>query len=209
MRRIPIVPAAMLLACATLAEAHQLDEYLQATRIAVERDRIVAEINLTPGAVLAEQIFALLDRDGDRGISESEIEAYARMVLRDLVLELDGRPFPLELSRAESPAWHEMRDGLGTIRLQAAADARLDAGRHQLQFVNRHRRDMSVYLVNALVPTGSMTITGQRRDVLQHGIQLDIMIMRPYASASWILVPFVAVTALVACRRRERHRDRS
>ena len=205
MRRILIVPFAMALACAPLvvAEAHQLDEYLQATRIALERDRIVLEIDLTPGVALAEQVFALLDRNSDSQISGPEIEGYARTVLRDLILELNGRPRPLKLSRAESPAWHDMRDGLGTIRVEAEAEAVLGAGRHHLQFINRHRPDTSVYLVNALIPTATIAIAGQRRDVLQRGIQLDIEVTRPYASASWIAAPVIAMTALVVYRRRE------
>jgi hypothetical protein len=45
-------------------------------------------------------------------------------------------------------------------------------------------------------------IDGQRRDVLQHGIQLEITVSQPYTTAAWIVVPVVGVTALVACRRR-------
>jgi hypothetical protein len=203
MRRISAVVLAMALASVQPAEAHQLDEYLQATRIAIERDRIVLEINLTPGAAVAEQIIAPLDRDGDRRIAGPEIEAYARMVLRDLVLELDSRLYPLKLARAESPAWHEMRDGLGTIRLEATAEALIGAGKHQLQFINRHRPDIGVYLVNALVPSSSrITIGEPQRDFLQHGIRLEVNSIGPYTSASWIAVPFGAVTALVVYRRR-------
>jgi hypothetical protein len=207
MRKTLIVPCAMVLACAPLAvaEAHLLDEYLQATRIALERDRIVLEMSLTPGAALAEHVFALLDRDSDSQISGAEIDAYARTLLPDLVLELNGQPCPLKLARAESPAWHEMRDGLGTIRIEVEAEAVLGSGRHHLQFINRHRPDIGVYLVNALVPNAPIAVVGQRRDVLQRGIQLDIEVTRPYASASWIAAPVIALTALVVYRRRETH----
>jgi hypothetical protein len=207
MRTRKILPAfTVLLACVGLADAHQLDEYLQATRIAIERDRIVFDIDLTPGASVATQIFAPIDRNSDRQISGPEIEAYGRMVLRDLFLEFDGRPYPLTLARAECPPWSEMREGLGTIRLQATADVPVGiAGHHHLQFSNMHRPDISVYLVNPLVPSSrTVSILEQQRDMLQHGIRLSIDVTRPNTSASWIVVPVAGMTALMVYRRRTR-----
>jgi len=36
-----------------LASAHRVDEYLQATRLSIDLDRVEVEINLTPGIDLA------------------------------------------------------------------------------------------------------------------------------------------------------------
>jgi hypothetical protein len=204
MRRMVAAAVAVLLAGVRAADAHQLDEYLQATRIAIEHDRIVLEIGLTPGVAIAEQIFATIDRNRDHQISGPEIEAYGRMVLQDLLLEFDGRAYPLTLARAGCPPWSDMREGLGTIRLQATADIPVGtAGHHHLQFANTHRSDIGVYLVNPLVPSSrTIAIAGQQRDVLQHGIRLNINVMRPYTSASWILVPLVGMAAVVMYRRR-------
>ncbi len=199
-----LLPGIVVLVCAQPAAAHQLDEYLQATRIAIEPDRIVFEIGLTPGVTVAERIFASIDRNGDTRVSESEIQAYGRQVLQDLTLEFDGHLLPLALVHAESPAWPEVRDGIGTIRLAAAAEARVPRGHHRLQFVNRHLRDISVYLVNALVPsTSAISIRAQQRDVGQHSIRLEFDRGVMGASTGWILVPLVAAAALVAYRRRE------
>lgn len=188
---------AVLVACAQTVAAHQLDEYLQAARIAIELERIVLELNLTPGVAVASQIFATIDRNGDIRVSPSEIEAYGRQVLLDLALDVDGMSMPLTLVGAESPAWPEMRDGVGTIRLTAAADARLRPGRHQLHFVNNHRSDISVYLLNALMPASSaIVIREQERDVLQHGIRLEFDRSTPYTSAAWILFPLFAAATL-------------
>ena len=41
---------------ATPAFAHRLDEYLQATTIAVEKDRLVLQLRLTPGVAVAAQV---------------------------------------------------------------------------------------------------------------------------------------------------------
>ncbi len=204
MRRMVAAAVAVLLAGVRAADAHQLDEYLQATRIAVERDRIVVEMSLTPGVAVADQIFASIDRDSDDQVSAAEIEAYARTVLRDLALEFDGRSYLLTLAGAGCPSWSEMREGLGTIRLQAAAEVPVGAaGHHQLQFANTHRSDISVYLVNPLMPSSrTIAIVEQQRDMHQHGIRLNINVTQPYTSASWIFVPVAGMAAVLVYRRR-------
>jgi len=197
---------AMLLAFPDPASSHRLDEYLQATRIAVARDRIVLEIDLTPGVTVAPTIFSLIDQTGDNQVSAPEIEAYAQTVLRDLVLEVDGQPYQLTLARAECPSWIEMREGGGTIRLEATAAARLGAaGRHRLLYENAHQSGISAYLVNALVPSSrAIAITEQRRDMRQHVIHLDIDVAPPHAPSPWIILQGVGLTALLVCRRRRR-----
>jgi hypothetical protein len=205
MRRMSAAGVAVLLACVRATDAHQLDEYLQATRIAIEHDRIVLEIGLTPGVAVAEPIFASIDRNSDRQISGPEIEGYGRMVLQDLLLEFDRRPYPLALARAECPPWSDMREGLGTIRLQATVDVPVGtAGHHHLHFSNMHRSRTSVYLVNALVPSSSaITISEQRRDLLQHGICLELDVATRYTLVSWSIVPLIALATLLVYRRHE------
>ena len=82
--------AAMLVLTATPAVAHRLDEYLQATLISVEKDRIHAEIRLTPGVAVLPIVLANIDADGDGIISEAEQRAYAQRVVQDLSLSVDG-----------------------------------------------------------------------------------------------------------------------
>jgi hypothetical protein len=195
---------AIAMVWAAAADAHQLDEYLQAARIAIGPGPIVVEMSLTPGAAVAGQIFSFLDRDDDGEIAAPEAAAYGERVLSDLVLDLDGRSCPLTLLRAESPSWSEMRDGVGTIRLDAECGITASRGRHRLRFVNSHRPDISVYLVNALMPsTSDIVITSQQRDARQHGIVLEFDRSSPYLGALWIVFPLAAVTALVFCRRHE------
>jgi hypothetical protein len=205
MRKTLLAALSLVLASVRSGSAHQLDEYLQATRIAIEHDRVVLEMSLTPGAAVADQIFASIDRDGDAQVSGPELEAYARAVLRDLTLELDERSYPLALAATACPSRSEMRAGMGTVRLEAAAGVAVTHGHHRVRFENNHRSDISVYLVNALMPSSrDISIGAQQRDALQHGIRLEFDRATPYTSAAWILFPVLGIAALIACRGRSR-----
>src|SRR5690349_13371891 len=137
------------------ASAHRLDEYLQASRLSLDREGLALELDLTPGAALAPAIVAMLDRDGDGVIAPAEARRYAEQVLREIAVQLDGRNLAVSLTSVEMPAIDQMTAGLGTIRVRAsAAVPRLAAGARVLYFRNGHRPEGSVYLANALVPAG-------------------------------------------------------
>jgi len=157
------------------ANAHRLDEYLQATRISVDLARVDLEIDLTPGVALASKVFSWIDTNRDGEISNAEGEAYAQEMLRWVVLKVDGWPVPITLVDANFPPFREMSLGMGTIRLRATARVpAAAAGRHQVSFLNMHRPESSVYLVNALVPANPrLQFADQRRDFAQHGLTLD------------------------------------
>src|SRR5882762_7357605 len=76
----------MLLALSLVggADAHRLDEYLQATLIGVTRDGIDVEINLTPGVAMLPLFMAAIDQDRDGRISSAEERAYVRRVAREV-----------------------------------------------------------------------------------------------------------------------------
>jgi len=72
-----------------------------------------------------------------------------------------------------------MNEGVGTIRIEAVAVCASGPGQHVLSYQNNHRNDISVYLVNALLPASrNIEITAQRRDPLQRGIQLAFTVTR-------------------------------
>jgi len=192
---------AIVFICAGSGSAHQLDEYLQATRIGIEDNRIALELSLTPGSRVADRVFAMIDSDRDRRISPAEIEAYARQVLTDLSLDVDGRARPLTLARAESPSWPEIRDGVGTLHVSATADSRLVSGHHELRFVNRHQSDIGVYLVNALKPSARVSIQSQQRDVQQHGIRLEVDVSESHLAGWQIMGAVVMLGGLIVFRR--------
>jgi len=203
MKRISVLAVGLLLHVGASAEAHRLDEYLQATRLDISRNRVVVELDLTPGVLVASQIFATIDSDGDGRVSPTEIEDYARRVLRDLSLRVDDRPCALTLTRAESPSWDEIRDGEGTIHLEAFADTPLARGVHRIRYANMHESASGVFLVNALKPsTDALVIRAQRRDVQQRVIDLDVDVGTSFDAATWWVIPIAGLGALLMRRRR-------
>jgi len=171
----------MLLALATAAWAHRLDEYLQAMRISVATNRIDLSIDLTPGVAVADQLLVVIDKDHDGRVSKEEGNAYAQHVLKDLRIGLDGKVLTLRLAEASFPALHDVRDGLGVIRIKAAAPiGQLAGGNHVLTLTNTHLPEISVYLVNALVPKEhAIEITKQIRDELQRNYHLEFLVRHP------------------------------
>ena len=165
------------------ARAHRLDEYLQAARLALAPDQVLLKIDLTPGVDVAPAIFALINTDRDGLISEAEGKAYANRLIKEVVLEVDGQPRKLEVIRNQFPSFHEMQEGLGTIRIEARAAWRATPGHHLLFFRNNHQTDFGAYLVNALLPgSPEIAITDQHRDSLQREIKLDIDVQSPPAA---------------------------
>jgi len=111
-------------------------------------------------------VFAWIDTNRDGEISCAEGEAYAQQMLRSVVLKVDGWPVPVRLTGTSFPQFRDMSLGVGTIRLWATAKVpSAGAGRHQVSFLNTHRPESSVYLVNALVPENPRIQLGDpRRD---------------------------------------------
>jgi hypothetical protein len=172
---VSVAALGLWLATASPAGAHRVDEYLQATRIAVDIDRIDLEIDLTPGMTVAPEVSGWIDTDRDGHVSQAESDAYAREILRSVALSVDGRQLPVAFVEMHVPELGEMSAGTGTIRLRATAKmSPTAAGHHQVAYANTHRSASSVYLVNALVPADSrIQIGGQQRDRAQHGLTLE------------------------------------
>lgn len=176
----------LLLLPATSA-AHRLDEYLQATRLAVTPAGIAIRIDLTPGASVASEVIALIDHDRDGRITATEAHAYGRRVLREIVLLQDGRDLALTLTRVEVPAVGEMKDGVGAIHIEASAGL-IDpgSGHHELFYRNNHLPMTGVYLVNALMPdTTAVSIARQRRDERQRELRLEYEVSSRVDPLAW------------------------
>lgn len=171
------------------ADAHRLDEYLQAARVAVAPAGVVVFLDLTPGVSIAPWIIDMLDHDDDGRVSPAEAGAYGRMVMGEIEARLDGAPLPLVLRRVEVPTPGEMREGEGTIRMELGAPAGVLPGRHLFEMRNNHRSAQSVYLANALAPdSGDVTILRQERDPRQQTFRLHYATQAAStASALWLL----------------------
>ena len=178
---------AMSLLLAADAEAHRLDEYLQAARLSLVPERVVLELDLTPGVAVAAEIIGLIDRNADQVISPQEAREYGQQALSEITLTLDGRPLSVILDRVETPSAADLRAGLGTIALRAAAAVgRLPAGRHDLRFRNDHQAGSAVYLINALHPEDpAIHVASQHRDPTQREGRIEYEVA-PSSRARWL-----------------------
>src|SRR5260370_29034034 len=137
---VSLAIACVWLATPAPARAHRLDEYLQATRITIDAERVGLEVDLTAGVEMASEVFAWIDTNRDGQISSVEGEAYARQVLRSVVLSVDGRTLPITLVDFRFPQFGEMSRGVGTIHVRATADVSAGgAERHHMCFVTLTR----------------------------------------------------------------------
>jgi hypothetical protein len=154
---------------------HRLDEYLQATLVVIEPDRVRLQINLTPGVTVAEQVLAQIDGDRDGAISRKEGAAYADLLKRDLIVRLHQQNVVLKLTGSDFPKPAELRAGLGIIQMELTSTlGLLAAGVHTLTFENRHQPTVSVYLFNAAKPkSGSVQITTKKRNQNQSAGEIE------------------------------------
>ena len=191
-----------LLATGGNALAHRLDEYLQATRVFFARDRLAIEVDLTPGVIIAPNIIAMLDTNGDGAIARDEANGYGRAMLSDLRVSLDGRQIGMTLEGIDMPALEEMRNGTGTIRLRAAGRVEVGAGRHRVELVNHHQPEMSVYMVNALVPDDSgIDVVSQNRDPRQREFRVEYDVTSEWLGLVMLLGMGTAGIVAVTSRR--------
>jgi hypothetical protein len=146
--------------------AHQLDEYLQATVVTIEPDRVRLQINLTPGVAVSEQVLGLIDRNRDGVISTNEVAAYCELLKHDLTVKLDQRDLNLKCTASYFPGPAELRTGWGFIQIEFLATAvQLAVGAHSLTIENRHLPKLSAYLLNAAQrDSASIQITKQTRN---------------------------------------------
>jgi hypothetical protein len=194
-----LLPAVVLFVLALPAQTagHQLDEFLQAARIAFARDRIVLEVDLTPGANIAGEIVAALDANGDGIVQPLEANAYGQAAVNDFDLVFDGRPVRLTLESVEVPNVGDLRSGVGTMQLTVSgAIGEGRPGTRHVRFTNRHHPTTSVYLANALVPADrEVQVVAQRRDYRQQQIDVEYAIA-PQGSSRLLWLLFGATVLL-------------
>ena len=154
--------------------AHNLDEYLQAAVIALDRDRVRISMRLLPGVAVLPRVMARIDTNSDGTLSASEQQAYAMRVLDDLTLSIDGVRVKPQLLSVEFPALEQMAAGLGDIKIEIAAALPAGHADRKLVFENHHQSAISAYLVNCLVPRDpAIKILTQRRNETQSFYELD------------------------------------
>ena len=173
------------------AHAHRIDEYLQATTISLDEDNIQAQIRLTPGVAVFPNVMVTIDADRDGVISAREQRAYSERVLGDLSFAVDGDRLKLRLISMNFPDTDAMKEGLGEIQIDFAANVRRGGPERKLVFENRHQRPIAAYLVNCLAPLDpDIQVAAQNRNYEQSLYRLDYVQggvrSSPLALAWWL-----------------------
>ena len=73
-----LAAAVILLLAGIPALAHRLDEYLQATILSIEKNRLQAQMTLTPGVAVYPIVLAAIDTDADGVLSEDRAAGLRR-----------------------------------------------------------------------------------------------------------------------------------
>src|SRR5580700_3358159 len=121
-RKTAVLIAACILVLGKAVFAHRIDEYLQATILSLEGNRVQASMRLIPGILVSPSVIANIDSNGDGAFSEGGERAYAQRVLDDLTITIDGKSVPPKLISWTFPQPAHMRDGLGEIHIEYAME---------------------------------------------------------------------------------------
>ena len=160
------------------ALAHPADVYLQASYITVAPAQIVVELDLSPGVLVAPHVLQELDTNGDQQISDAEIQTYVAAVLHQIVLQVDGQPLALQVTKIQMPPYLTIQAGYGTIRIFTTA-ALPDGmtGTHSIYYRNNYTPPGAAYQVNAFVDRDVAIALGkQNRDSIQQSMMVDYVI---------------------------------
>lgn len=195
LRTLAVVVAAVLAAGAQTS-AHRLDELLQAARIGIAEDHVDVELDVTPGVGVSDRMIAEIDRDGDGSFSNDEQRSFVDRVFTQIEMTADGNRLRVTPRSFTFPEAAAFRTGDGVIAIRASAPLPVNTeGAHHLAFDNGYRRDISVYLANALVPeTNRVAVTGQERD----GVQSRLIITYDVRARQTPLLPFAGLIAVIA-----------
>ena len=174
--RSKVIAAAIACVLLTVqpAFAHRIDEYLQATIVSLETNRVHASMRLIPGVRVSPAVIATIDKNGDGVFSEEEQRAYAQRVLAEISITIDGSSVQPKLVRWSFPQPAEMREGLGEIHIDYTIDLPNGGPDRSLVLANHHLSRTSVYLMNVIVPQDRDTrILAQKRNEQQSVYELD------------------------------------
>lgn len=156
------------------AQAHRLDEYLQATLVSLSQDHLNGLMRLIPGVAVSPTVMAAADFNRDGVFSQMEQRAYAQQVLRDLSLSVDGHALKPRLETVSFSDPAAIREGIGEIRIEFTSELPTGSRQRTLIIENHHLGGISVYLMNCLVPQdGAIRLVAQNRNPSQSFYEVD------------------------------------
>jgi hypothetical protein len=136
------------------AGAHPLDEVVQGAYLTLAPGEVRLELDLTFGSNVAGALLQALDDDADRTITEAEAQRYARRVLAQSTLTLDGAAVSWRLGDAHVPPYRSLEAGSATISIRAVAERPDSAGPHVLGYCNDHPPAASLRAANVFLQPG-------------------------------------------------------
>ncbi len=171
----------------TVADAHRLNEYLEAATISLAPRLLRLELRLTPGTDVAPKVLEQIDRNGDGRFSVQEQAAYIALLDRDLALFVDNHQTALDPQSFVFPTAAAIRQGTGDISVIYETGFTGHSDMHRLQFQNRFQSATGVYIVNCLLPGNQIHVTRQHRSYDQSVYELDFTTgTAAVASAPWL-----------------------
>ena len=108
---------------ASAASAHPTDEMLQQVYVTPTATGVSLDVELTPGVLVAPEVMALIDRNGNGQIDDAEAAAHAEVLRAATSVGFDGASAPVRLVGLTYPDAALLAAGGGTIKLSLVADA--------------------------------------------------------------------------------------
>ncbi|MGN6485237.1 MAG: nickel/cobalt transporter, partial [Thermomicrobiales bacterium] len=168
--------ASVLAPAATLA--HPLDVYLMGSYVTVTPTQVEVEVDATPGVLLAPDVLAQIDTNGDGTLSDAESRAYVQTIVDALQLSVDGTPLTLSITKIEMPSYLNIQAGYGLIRISTSADLPASAtaagATASLAYVNGYTPTGAMYQVNTFT-SGSTPIGLGTQDRSDDQASLDVL----------------------------------
>src|SRR5215217_3150757 len=116
------------------ANAHPVDEVVQGAYLTLAPGEVRLELDLTPGAEVADAVLGTLDPDGNCTVAEQEARAFAEDVLSQSTLTLDGDATDWALEDVIVPSLDALASGNDILKVMAAAPRSDVPGEHILTY---------------------------------------------------------------------------
>ncbi|WP_216326352.1 hypothetical protein [Deinococcus aestuarii] len=150
------------------AGAHPVDELVQGAYLTLAPGTVQLELDLTPGVQVVGVIIRSLDPNGDGKVTVAEARAYARLVLAQSTLKVNGVAVPWALDQVEVPPVAALKEG-GILKIYASAQRTDRAGAQTLTYQNRYQPAKSQWMANVFLLPGA----GWRYGVVGQGHSHD------------------------------------
>lgn len=157
------------------ALAHPVDEVVQGAYLTLAPGKVALELNVTPGAEVAGTVLKGLDPNGDGKVTDGEARRYARTVLSQSTLKVDGKGAAWTLDRVQVPPVRVLRLGGGILKIYASAKRADRLGTRTLFYENRYQPARTQRTANVfLQPSGNWQFQVARQTRTDDGRALTI-----------------------------------